>query len=305
MENRLVFGVDVTNPSVKSLSESGLETGARGEVFLLNRADRRSRADWSLSFGLNRFVLNGFLVVAAELSSVDGRKGFFLMSDILLAVVAVVVLLLLLLAPRERFLSSSSRLLVDSVTVSVSDVVLIDEVLRLCDLKSIVLSLLTPSIFDKVTSINLSTAKPSTSVVDLKVIWNLDRRSDETSKDEWTQGIEQIIQLCNIVPDILVSCRCLRDSLCGCDKGVSIIFGCGGYFRSFTGCFLLVSLFLLLILGVVTQCHRCIPVFLHSIIISINLMLLRILRAHTRLHSNHCKSDIFLILLRSLFVDLE
>ena len=63
---------------------------------------------------------------------------------------------------------------------SVSDVVLIDVVLRL-DLKSIVLSLLTPSIFDKVTSINLSTAKPSTSVVDLKMIWNLDRRSDETS----------------------------------------------------------------------------------------------------------------------------
>ena len=187
MENRLVFGVDVMNPSVKSLSESGLETGARGEVFLLNRADRRSRADWSLSFGLNRFVLNGFLVVAGELSSVDGRKGFFLMRDILLAVV------LLLLAPRERFLSASSRLLVDCVTCSVSDVVLIDVVPRLCDLKSIVLSLLTPSIFDKVTSINLSTAKPSTSVVDLKVIWNLDRRSDETSKDEWTQGIEQLI----------------------------------------------------------------------------------------------------------------
>ena len=192
MENRLVFGVDVMNPSVKSLSESGLETGARGEVFLLNRADRRSRADWSLSFGLNRFVLNGFLVVAGELSSVDGRKGFFLMRDILLAVVAVVVVLLLL-APRERFLSSSSRLLVDWVTGSVSDVVLIDVVPRLWDLKSIVLSLLTPSIFDKVTSINLSTAKPSTSVVDLKVIWNLDRRSDETSKDEWTQGIEQLI----------------------------------------------------------------------------------------------------------------
>ena len=72
------------------------------------------------------------------------------------------------------------------MTPSVSDVVLIDVVLRL-DLKSIVLSLLTPSIFDKVTSINLSTAKPSTSVVDLKMIWNLDRRSDETSKDEWTQ----------------------------------------------------------------------------------------------------------------------
>ena len=72
------------------------------------------------------------------------------------------------------------------MTLSVSDVVLIDVVLRL-DLKSIVLSLLTPSIFDKVTSINLSTAKPSTSVVDLKMIWNLDRRSDETSKDEWTQ----------------------------------------------------------------------------------------------------------------------
>ena len=104
MENRLVFGVDVTNPSVKSLSESGLETGARGEVFLLNRADSRSRALWSLSFGLNRFVRKGFLVVA-ELSSVDGRKGLFLMSDILLVVVAVVVELLL--APLDRFLSSS------------------------------------------------------------------------------------------------------------------------------------------------------------------------------------------------------
>ena len=80
----------------------------------------------------------------------------------------------------------------DPVTASsVSDVVLIDVVLRL-DLKSIVLSLLTPSIFDKVTSINLSTAKPSTSVVDLKMIWNLDRRSaDETSskKDQWVQEI--------------------------------------------------------------------------------------------------------------------
>ena len=107
MENRLVFGVDVTNPSVKSLSESGLETGgARGEVFLLNRADSRSRADWSLSFGLNRFVRNGFLVVA-ELSSVDGRKGLFLMRDFLLVVAAVVVLLLLLLAPLDRFLSTS------------------------------------------------------------------------------------------------------------------------------------------------------------------------------------------------------
>ena len=101
MENRLVFGVDVTNPSVKSLSESGL--GARGEVFLLNRADSRSRALWSLSFGLNRFVRKGFLVVA-ELSSVDGRKGLFLMRDILLVVAVVVVLLL---APLDRFLSSS------------------------------------------------------------------------------------------------------------------------------------------------------------------------------------------------------
>ena len=180
MENRLVFGVDVTNPSVKSLSESGLETGARGEVFLLNSADRRSRADLNLSFGLKRFVRNGFLVVA-ELSSVDGRNGLFLMRDIL-SVVAVVELLL---APLERFLSSSWPL-VDSVASSISDVVLIDVVLRL-DLKSIVLSLLTPSIFDKVTSINLSTAKPSTSVVDLKMIWNLDRRSDETPKDVWTQ----------------------------------------------------------------------------------------------------------------------
>ena len=101
MENRLVFGVDVTNPSVKSLSESGL--GARGEVFLLNRADSRSRALWSLSFGLNRFVRKGFLVVA-ELSSVDGRKGLFLMRDILLVVAVVVELLL---APLDRFLSSS------------------------------------------------------------------------------------------------------------------------------------------------------------------------------------------------------
>ena len=49
-----------------------------------------------------------------------------------------------------------------------------DVVLTL-DLKSIVLSLLTPSILDKVTSINLSTEKPSTSVVDLKMIWNLDK----------------------------------------------------------------------------------------------------------------------------------
>lgn len=109
MENRLVFGVDVTNPSVKSLSElSGLETGgARGEVFLLNRADSRSRADWSLSFGLNRFVRNGFLVDAELSSVVDGRKGLFLMRDILLVVAVVVVALLLLLEPLERFLSSS------------------------------------------------------------------------------------------------------------------------------------------------------------------------------------------------------
>ena len=107
MENRLVFGVDVTNPSVNSLSEeSGLEIpGARGEVFLLNRADSRSRADWSLSFGLNRFVRNGFLVDVAELSSVDGRKGLFLMMRDFRLVVAVVVRLLL--APLERFLSSS------------------------------------------------------------------------------------------------------------------------------------------------------------------------------------------------------
>ena len=35
-------------------------------------------------------------------------------------------------------------------------------------LKFIVLNELTPSIFDKVTSINLSTANPFTSVVDLK-----------------------------------------------------------------------------------------------------------------------------------------
>ena len=60
------------------------------------------------------------------------------------------------------------------MTGSVSDVGLMDVVLTL-DLKSIVLSLLTPSILDKVTSINLSTEKPSTSVVDLKMIWNLDK----------------------------------------------------------------------------------------------------------------------------------
>ena len=102
MENRLVFGVDVTNPSVKSLSELGRETGARGEVFLLNRAESLSRAALSLSFGLNRLDRNGFLVVV-ELSSVDGRKGLFLMKDILL-VVGVVVLLL---APLERFLMSA------------------------------------------------------------------------------------------------------------------------------------------------------------------------------------------------------
>ena len=82
---------------------------------------------------------------------------------------------------------------------SVSDVVLIDVVLRL-DLKSIVLSLLTPSIFDKVTSINLSTAKPSTSVVDLKMIWNLDRRSDETSNPRRINGhrIGLILLKCNL-----------------------------------------------------------------------------------------------------------
>ena len=215
----------MTNPSVKSLSESGLETGARGEVFLLNRADRRSRADWSLSFGLNRFVLNGFLVVAAELSSVDGRKGFFLMRDILPAVVVAVVVLLLLLAPRERFLSSSPRLLVDWVTGSVSDVVLMDVVPRLWDLKSIVLSLLTPSIFDKVTSINLSTAKPSTSVVDLKVIWNLDRRSDETSKDEWTQGIQQPIDntMYLISSSVVVCCEAACVDVTGVSGSSSVV----------------------------------------------------------------------------------
>ena len=78
MENLLVFGVEVTNSSVNSLCpgsvvDVGVDVrvvGARGEVFLLNRADSLSLA--LLSFGLNRPGLKDFLVV--DLSVVDGRK---------------------------------------------------------------------------------------------------------------------------------------------------------------------------------------------------------------------------------------
>ena len=165
MENRRVLGVDVTNSSVKMLSASGL-VGARGDVCLLNRADNLSLA--RLSFGLNRFERKGFLVCLSGLSVVEGRKEFLMIENLLVLVFSAVV---------EVTVVEVVVVVVDVVEVEVVDVEVVaektpkvvssdrDDVVistELCvGLKFIVPSELTPSIFDKVTSINLSTAKPS------------------------------------------------------------------------------------------------------------------------------------------------
>ena len=84
-----------------------------------------------------------------------------------------------MLAPRERFKELSvvvSFCPSSSVTVVLMLLVLVDvSIESWVGLKFIVLNELTPSIFDKVTSINLSTANPFTSVVDLKNDSNEDK----------------------------------------------------------------------------------------------------------------------------------
>ena len=74
----------------------------------------------------------------------------------------------MVLAPLERF--KLSVVVSDCPSSSVTPMLLVVEVSieSWVGLKFIVLNELTPSIFDKVTSINLSTANPFTSVVDLK-----------------------------------------------------------------------------------------------------------------------------------------
>jgi len=163
MENRRVLGVDVTNSSVKMLSASGL-VGARGDVCLLNRADNLSLA--RLSFGLNRFERKGFLVCLSGLSVVEGRKEFLMIENLLVLVFSAVVevtvvevVVVVVDVVEVEVVDEDAEKTPKVVSSDRDDVVISTE---LCvGLKFIVPSELTPSIFDKVTSINLSTAKPS------------------------------------------------------------------------------------------------------------------------------------------------
>ena len=163
MENRRVLGVDVTNSSVKMLSASGL-VRARGDVCLLNRADNLSLA--RLSFGLNRFERKGFLVCLSGLSVVEGRKEFLMIENLLVLVFSAVVevtvvevVVVVVDVVEVEVVDEDAEKTPKVVSSDRDDVVISTE---LCvGLKFIVPSELTPSIFDKVTSINLSTAKPS------------------------------------------------------------------------------------------------------------------------------------------------
>ena len=72
------------------------------------------------------------------------------------------------MAPLERFKLSVVVSVCPSSSVTPMLLVVEVSIESWVGLKFIVLNELTPSIFDKVTSINLSTANPFTSVVDLK-----------------------------------------------------------------------------------------------------------------------------------------
>ena len=141
MENRLVLGVDVTNSSVNSLSRDVV----LGEVTLLNSADILSLFLWS-------GVLNKLGRLLSELSVVRGRKFDFLKGLNLVWDFLVV-----------------SAWTVEGGVVSVSSVsslasVVVWSPFVVAALRLMVLNELTPSMLDKVTSINLSMEDPDTSV---------------------------------------------------------------------------------------------------------------------------------------------